>query len=81
MDITAQNQITAERECKIPNTEVTQIALSYNGSWLATFECLKSSENMKKATYSELRLKFWYFDEKQRTYVFNDFTCKYISSY
>lgn len=53
--------MTEERECRLPNTLVSKIALSQSGSWLATVEERKD-ENVCK----ELRLKFWNFSQEKR---------------
>lgn len=57
INITAQNFLTQERDVIIVNTEVTKIALSYDGMWMATVE-----ERNDKISSIEIRLKFWMYD-------------------
>lgn len=53
-----QNKLTEERNINIPNTNVSKIALTRNGQWLACIE-----ERYDKEIYREIRLKFFQFDE------------------
>lgn len=66
VNITLQNIISQERNAVIVNTEVTKIALNYDGTWLATAE-----EREDVVSYTEVRLKFWNFDSKNQTFVLN----------
>lgn len=66
INITAQNFLTQERSVIIVNTEVTKIALNYNGTWMATVE-----ERNDKLSCIEVRLKFWMFDTKQQLFTLN----------
>lgn len=59
VDVVGQNKVSNERSCKIENTQVSKIAISKNGLWLASVESRKDLEYS-----SELRLKFWQFDLK-----------------
>lgn len=45
----------------IVNTEVTKIALNYDGTWMATVE-----QRDDDVSYTEVRLKFWNFDAKNQ---------------
>lgn len=44
------------------NTEITKIALSKSGLWLATVE-----ERKDEQFHNEIRLKFWHFLEEKQT--------------
>ncbi|XP_017756050.1 PREDICTED: WD repeat-containing protein 75 [Eufriesea mexicana] len=66
INITAQNFLTQERSVIIVNTEVTKIALNYNGTWMATVE-----ERNDKVSCIEVRLKFWMYDTKQQLFALN----------
>ncbi|XP_066602543.1 WD repeat-containing protein 75 [Prorops nasuta] len=66
INITAQNFLTQERSVIIVNTEVTKIALNYNGKWMATVE-----ERNDKISNTEVRLKFWNFDNTDQIYKLN----------
>ncbi|KAJ8927904.1 hypothetical protein NQ314_019534, partial [Rhamnusium bicolor] len=66
VDIVGQNKITNERDCKIQNTEIMQIAISKNGGWLATVE-----ERKDEQYHSEIRLKFWKFNNEMQTFELN----------
>ncbi|XP_076674924.1 WD repeat-containing protein l(2)05287 [Andrena cerasifolii] len=66
INITAQNFLTQERSVIIVNTEVTKIALNYDGTWMATVE-----ERNDKVSCIEVRLKFWLFDTKQQLFALN----------
>lgn len=64
INITAQNLLTQERHTVIVNTEVTKIAINYNGTWMVTLE-----ERDDKISSIEIRLKFWEFDLEKQTLV------------
>ncbi|KAG5869680.1 hypothetical protein JTB14_035605 [Gonioctena quinquepunctata] len=66
IDIVGQNKITNERNCVMVNTEITKVAISKTGFWLATVEERKDVE-----FHSEIRLKFWKFDESKQTFQLN----------
>ncbi|XP_076232800.1 WD repeat-containing protein l(2)05287 [Calliopsis andreniformis] len=66
INITAQNFLTQERSVIIVNTEVTKIALNYDGTWMATVE-----ERNDKISCVEVRLKFWMFDTKDQLFTLN----------
>ncbi|XP_008559275.1 WD repeat-containing protein 75 [Microplitis demolitor] len=66
VNITAQNFLTQERSVVIVNTEVTKIALNYDGSWMATIE-----ERDDKISCPEVRLKFWKFDTEKQVFALN----------
>ncbi|XP_012257158.2 WD repeat-containing protein 75 [Athalia rosae] len=66
VNITAQNVITQQRNAIIVNTEVTKVALSVDGLWMATVE-----ERNDEQSNMEVRLKFWKFDTVKQTYVLN----------
>lgn len=53
--------MSEERECRLPNTLVSKIALSRSGLWLATVE-----ERMDDNVSKELRLKFWNFNQEKQ---------------
>ena len=61
MDIAQQNFITAERNNPIPNVNVTHVAFSLQGTWLATTESRKTDERC-----NELRLKFWKYEKERQ---------------
>ena len=63
VDITGQNNLCQERNAVIENTEVSQIALSSDGAWLATAEFNSTGEVSFQVT-----LKFWRFDSSAKTY-------------
>lgn len=44
------------------NTEITKVALSRSGLWLATVE-----ERHDEQYHNEIRLKFWHFSEEKQT--------------
>lgn len=52
----AKNRITQERNCHIENIDVSKIAISKMGLWLATVE-QRNEINFA----AEVRLKFWGF--------------------
>ncbi|GLV34579.1 lethal (2) 05287 [Carabus blaptoides fortunei] len=66
LDIVGQNKLTRERETDIPNTNVTKIALSKSGDWLACVE-----ERHDTETISEIRLKFFHFSDVDQTFSLN----------
>ncbi|XP_043271275.1 WD repeat-containing protein 75 [Venturia canescens] len=66
VDITAQNLLPQERNVILVNTEVTKIALSPDGSWMATVE-----ERDDKEYFIEIRLKFWKFDAQKQIFTLN----------
>ncbi|XP_033232110.1 WD repeat-containing protein 75 [Belonocnema kinseyi] len=66
VNITSQNLISQERNAVIVNTEVTKIALNYDGTWMATVE-----EREDEVSFKEVRLKFWNFDTKNQIFVLN----------
>lgn len=66
VNITSQNLLSQERSAVIVNTEVTKIALNYDGTWMATVE-----QRDDDVSYTEVRLKFWNFDAKNQVFVLN----------
>ncbi|XP_074094761.1 WD repeat-containing protein l(2)05287 [Cotesia typhae] len=66
INITAQNLLSQSRSIIIVNTEVTKIALNYNGSWMATVE-----ERDDKISCPEVRLKFWHYDTEKQVFSLN----------
>lgn len=54
-----RNKITNERDIIIENTDVTKVAISKNGLWLATVE-----ERRDTVYHDEIRLKFWKFSSE-----------------
>ncbi|CAH1179534.1 unnamed protein product [Phaedon cochleariae] len=66
VDIVGQNKVTNERECVILNTEITKVAISQSGLWLASVEERKDID-----FHNEIRLKFWNFDESKQTFTLN----------
>ncbi|CAH1186526.1 unnamed protein product [Phyllotreta striolata] len=66
VDIVGQNRITNERGIVIANTEVKKVAISKNGLWFATVEERKDDE-----LSSEIRLKFWRFEESKQEFHLN----------
>lgn len=54
LDIVGQNFVTRERDTEMINTDVTRVAISEDGKWLATVE-----ERDDKETHLEIRLKYW----------------------
>lgn len=68
IDITTQNLLTQGRNMIIVNTEVTKIALSCDGTWMATVE-----ERNDGVSNPEVRLKFWKYISENQTYSLN--TC------
>lgn len=52
-----KNRITQERNCKIENVDVSKIAISKMGLWMATVE-----QRNEIGFAAEVRLKFWKFD-------------------
>lgn len=61
IDITTQNLVSQTRNMDIINTEVTKIALSSDGSWLATVE-----ERNDGISSPEVRLKFWKYSSENQ---------------
>lgn len=66
LDVVGQNKLTRERETDIPNTNVTKLALSKKGEWLACVE-----ERHDAHTHSEIRLKFFHFSDVNQTFILN----------
>ncbi|CAH1961489.1 unnamed protein product [Acanthoscelides obtectus] len=66
VDIVVQNKITNERDCVMKNTEITKIAISKCGLWLATVE-----ERIDELYSNEIRLKFWKFDLTNQKFELN----------
>ncbi|RZC38720.1 WD repeat-containing protein 75, partial [Asbolus verrucosus] len=66
VDIVGQNKISNERNCSIENTQVSKIAMTRDGLWMATVEIRQDPEFSP-----ELRLKFWYFDLEKQNFRLN----------
>jgi len=66
LDIVGQNKLTQERNCHIENTNVTKLAISNCGLWLATVE-----ERVDVSYSFELRLKFWNFNTVKQLFTLN----------
>nr|CAH7748419.1 unnamed protein product [Callosobruchus chinensis] len=66
VDIVVQNKITNERNCTMINTEITKMAISKCGLWLATVE-----ERNDDLYSNEIRLKFWKFDLTHQKFELN----------
>ncbi|KAG8222238.1 hypothetical protein J437_LFUL001436 [Ladona fulva] len=68
LDVVCQNYLTQERNAVIYNTDVTHVAFTSNGNWMATVEQRKDPE-----ASLEVRLKFWKYAEKTQNFYLN--TC------
>ncbi|KAJ3663535.1 hypothetical protein Zmor_007789 [Zophobas morio] len=66
VDVVGQNKVSSERNCNIENTQVSKIAISKNGLWLATVESRRDPDYS-----SELRLKLWKFDVTIQSFKLN----------
>ncbi|XP_058803297.1 WD repeat-containing protein 75 [Phymastichus coffea] len=66
VNITAQNILTQERDAIIVNTEVTRVAISSDGVFMATME-----ERDDGVSSMEIRLKFWEFHADKQNFVLN----------
>ncbi|KAG5675282.1 hypothetical protein PVAND_005196 [Polypedilum vanderplanki] len=63
IDITLQNVIPRQREFNQFSTEVTKVAFSACGMWMATYECWND-----RIHSLDSRIKFWSFDNIKQTY-------------
>ncbi|XP_064080852.1 WD repeat-containing protein 75-like [Macrobrachium nipponense] len=66
LDIVRENFINPERDVKMYNTEVKKVAISPEGTWLATVECRDDFQSS-----IEIRLKFWQFDSEKQSWFLN----------
>ena len=64
LDITQQNQVAIERSTVPHNSEVESMAVSGDGKYLATVDCLWSD-------LSRILLKFWHWSEETNNYSLN----------
>ena len=63
LDIVGQNIISGNAEAQLQViTEVTSLAISDTGSWLATFECWDDGQFTP-----EMKLKFWVWNSSAQT--------------
>ena len=69
LDIVQQNYVSsATLKRPLVFTEVEQVAFSEDSDWLATVE-----RRDDEITAVEMRLKFWFFDQKTQGYGENNF--------
>ncbi|XP_066959490.1 WD repeat-containing protein 75 [Macrobrachium rosenbergii] len=66
LDVVRENFICPERDVKMYNTEVKKVAISPEGTWLATVECRDDFQSS-----IEIRLKFWQFDSEKQSWFLN----------
>ena len=64
LDITQQNQVARERGATPHNSEVESVAVSRDGKYLATVDCLWSD-------LSRIILKFWHWSEETNNFILN----------
>ncbi|XP_054262559.1 WD repeat-containing protein 75-like [Macrosteles quadrilineatus] len=68
LDIVGQNYLSQERTKEIINTEVTRVAVSYDGNWLVTVEMQDDQH-----ACCDTQLKFWQYKFNARQFSLN--TC------
>ncbi|KAK7084697.1 hypothetical protein SK128_022830 [Halocaridina rubra] len=66
LDVAMENYINPERNIKLYNSEVEKVAISPDGSWLATLVYRDDFQSSR-----EIRLIFWHFDTVSQRWTLN----------
>lgn len=61
-----QNRVTGEREFEVQTADVTGIAFSRNGVWMATIE-----QRINTSLDKEIKLKFWKYESVDQRFHLN----------